>query len=164
VSVLSKLVRGVGIGLVFVVFAMILYPHFAKVYQDRYSSPLPQIKQNALALLAYANDHDEKMPDRDVWMDRVSPYLNSEESLHAPEIVALGNPGLYGFAFNSSLSGRAVSGDAAGTPLVYDSVNLARNASDPYLSLPYPGRRDGKDGVAFADGHVGSVVPDVPHR
>jgi hypothetical protein len=43
---------------------------------------------------------------------------------------------------NSSLGGRRLAEvpDTAGSPLLYDSTSLVRNAADAYTSLPVPGR------------------------
>ncbi|MFI5385823.1 MAG: hypothetical protein ACHQ50_06850, partial [Fimbriimonadales bacterium] len=53
---------------------------------------------------------------------------------------------------------------AATTPLIYDSVNLARNASDLVGSLPNPGRHHGHNNLCFADGHVAVRVTPMANR
>ena len=49
--------------------------------------------------------------------------------------------------------------DAAKTPLLYDSTDLAKNAHDSLTSLPKPGRHGGKNNILFCDGHIESVAP-----
>ena len=44
-------------------------------------------------------------------------------------------------------------------PMIYDSINYARNASDPLLSLPNPGRHEGYNVIGYADGHAKHVAP-----
>lgn len=48
-------------------------------------------------------------------------------------------------------------------PLLFDSINLARNASDPFVSLPNPPRRhtEGQppaNYIAYADTHAKAVT------
>jgi hypothetical protein len=39
-------------------------------------------------------------------------------------------------------------------PLTYDSTLEARNSSDPFISLPNPGRHFRGDNMSLVDGHV----------
>ena len=103
----------------------------------------------------YAGDYDEHFPDRDVWMNVVKPYLRGEAFYHCPKLKEEYGADVYGYCFNAKLSGAKVPAmDRESQPLVFDSVNLARNASGSFDSLPEPGRHGGKNGIGYADGHA----------
>ena len=113
-------------------------------------------QQQAIALAIYAEDGDGRYPDRDAWMDRLLPYTKVDNLFHHP------GPdwkSTYGYAFNAKLSRAKGPKNPEMVPLVYDSANPIRNVSDPVTSLPQPGRHDGKNGIAYADGHARSVRP-----
>ena len=61
-----------------------------------------------------------------------------------------------GYAFNAALGHKDPEklGAPATTVLLYDSINPNKGASDFVTSLPQPGRHEGKNNVAYADGHV----------
>jgi len=108
----------------------------------------------------YGTDHDDLAPLRDSWMDATEPYHMDATVEHCPDVKG---DGLFGYAFNAGVKSlnNAGSTDAA-TPLVYDSVNLAKNASDLATSMPQPGRHQGRDNVAYVDGHAKSVEAGRP--
>ena len=112
------------------------------------------VKQSALGLLMYSYDADDRFPPRDLWMDASLPYVKSETNWHCPSVPK----GAYGYAFNGALSLAKPPKDPAKTPLVYDSVNPIRNASDRVTSLPLPGRHGGGNSIAYADGHARRVA------
>lgn len=114
---------------------------------------LSNLKQSSLALILYAGDENDRFAPRDHWMDASYPYTKTEAIWHCPTVPK----GAYGYAFNGALSGAKAPKDAASTPLVYDSVNPIRNASDLVASLPLPGRHKGKNNVGYADGHARTV-------
>lgn len=102
------------------------------------------VKQQTTALLIYAADHDDRLPTRDSWMDALLPFVKSEQIFHCPAVQESNqeNPHLFGYAFNSRLSGVEIESiDRPETvPMTYDSINMGRNASDPIVSLPSPPR------------------------
>lgn len=121
---------------------------------------LSNVKQSSLGLVMYAADENDRLPLRDRWMDATLPYVKQETIWHCPLVPK----GVYGYAYNGALSGvKQMTFDAGGSvPMVYDSVNPIRNASDPLASLPLPGRHGRKEGggsntVGFVDGHAKSV-------
>jgi len=121
---------------------------------------LSNLKEVELALTFYTNDNDGRTPERDRWMDTSEPYMENPEIEHCPEVKA---PALYGYAINAGVT---MLNDkdprAETTPLVYDSVDLAKNASDLATSMPQPGRHQGCNNVAFVDGHAKSVEAGYP--
>ncbi len=149
---------------ILIVLAAVLYPAFTggRPYGGGLRTRcLSQVKQLALANLMYATDYDDRMPYRDRWMDDIYPYHKNMGIEHCPGLQdgRSPNPNLYGYAFDSRLSlfdSKKIA-DPARHPLVYDSINLARNASDPFLSLPKPPRMHGDrpgNPLAYLDGHA----------
>lgn len=106
----------------------------------------------------YAEDADGRFPLGSRWMDATASYLKAaygdENSLRCPAVFRAG----FGYAFNAARSRAAIPPRPELAPLIYDSTNLARNASDRVTSLPRLGRHEGKDNVAHADGHAKSVT------
>ncbi|HZH97811.1 MAG TPA: hypothetical protein VEX38_02465, partial [Fimbriimonadaceae bacterium] len=106
-----------------------------------------------LALLLYSEDHNDLLPPRDTWMDVLTSAPSAAESVERsrqpldpepsrPTAVRFWCPyapdrpsGGFGYAMNSSLDGRRLTTipSARTFPLVYDSINYSRNASDPFL-------------------------------
>ncbi|RYG26907.1 hypothetical protein EON82_01445 [bacterium] len=115
---------------------------------------LSNLKHQAMAHLLYAGDHNERFAQRDYWMDQIAPYVKDQNILHDPEVPK----GSYGYAFNAALDKARSPADPDKVPLVYDSVNPIRNASDPFTSLPSGGRhpkeKPNRNNVAYADGHA----------
>jgi prepilin-type processing-associated H-X9-DG protein len=111
---------------------------------------ISNIKQLTLGTFMYAGDFDGKLPARDAWMDLSEPFLKSPEVEHC-SLVA--DPNLYGYSRNAALL-RDDEPQAETKPLIYDSVNLARNASDLVNSLPAEGRHQGYNNIAYLDGHA----------
>ncbi|HZH99334.1 MAG TPA: hypothetical protein VEX38_10215, partial [Fimbriimonadaceae bacterium] len=163
---------------VVVVTLVILFPVFAPAREGRgpRRSGINVFKQVGLALLLYAEDHG-RLPPRDSWMDDTLVY-SKQEDLYIVDPQS--RFGWYGMAMNSTLSSkRADEGsEVAATvdkmevkywpdpyPLVYDSINYARNASDPFLSLPPQGRWRGGNIVCDLDGSAHFVkVEDTAKR
>lgn len=121
---------------------------------------LAQVKQIGLAHLIYAADHNDRLPHRDVWMDAVAPYIRDVKVFVDPEVTGHAQ---HGYAFDSRLSEKFVEKVKAPEqqPLVFDSINLGRNASDPFTSLPNPGRHRGKNSVVYLDGHAKKIDPGL---
>jgi prepilin-type processing-associated H-X9-DG protein len=125
---------------------------------------LSNIKQQGIAFQMYIADSDEKFPNRDRWMDELFPYVKNEEIYREPLWSKAKEPRPYGFAFNSRLSNAKAPKEIGTTPVVYDSVNPIRNASDPAVSLPSPARHKGKNNIAYADGHAKSIAMGAPSQ
>lgn len=125
------------------------------------------VKHLAMASLMYAEDYDDRFMDRDNWMDGIFPYHKVAEEEHCPALKGddpEAESKLFGYAFNSNLSRTDNSKILTPTtePLLYGSINLARNASDPAISLPDPPRMHGQNRsniIAYADSHVKRLHP-----
>lgn len=156
-----------AIGVVVIALALVVRPFLRDSRPVPYHpfSCLSNLKQSSLALLMYASDENDRFPPRDHWMDASYPYTKSELVWHCPVLPK----GVYGYAFNAALDRAKIPKVPEGTPLLYDSVDPVRNASDLCASLPLPGRHGnpkegGANNVAYADGHAKSVpVRPVVH-
>jgi len=136
-----------------VICGAIFWPTVDRPGATSQANCISHIKQLALANLMYAANYDDVLPDRDHWVDQAWPYAKDTAIFKCPGV----GQSVYGYAFNSKLSHKKVPVEADTTPLVYDSVNEARNASDPFTSLPKPGRHNGQNVVAYADAHAKSL-------
>lgn len=114
-------------------------------------------KQEVMAMLMYSGDYDDKLPNRDAWMDVTQPYLKIRTIFRDPLVKS---PYQFGYSFNADLSNLSQTSIAEPSkmPTVYDSVNFGRNASDRVTSLPSPGRHEGRNGMALVDGHVKALA------
>jgi hypothetical protein len=136
------------------ILGAILFPVFAQARERaRQAVCMSNLDQMARALTMYSEDYDDRLPRRANWMDGLGPYMH-REPMHCPSVHASG-PAAYGYAFNSALASqkRSKLPRPASVRALYDSSNLARNASDPGTSLPNPPRHLGNV-IGYADGHV----------
>lgn len=156
------LIEALIVAAIVIVLVIVLIPVVANDHGSRMSTRcLSNVKQCVTALAIYVGDFNDRLPLRDEWMDSILPYTRNERSLHCPAVQEANelNQHLYGYSFDSRLSGADVSkvGNPVQTVLVFESVNLARNASDPFISQPDPPRKHGnKSGnmIGYLDGHA----------
>jgi prepilin-type processing-associated H-X9-DG protein len=133
----------------------LLYPVFASSREARKSVCLSHLKQLATASIIYQADHNELFPLRDSWMDSTFPYRKRDDMLHCPLLQEESkNDGIYGYCFKSELAGAETPAKPEEEVLIFESINLARNASGALSSMPSPGRHNGGNYRAFADGHA----------
>lgn len=111
------------------------------------------LKQLALGITQYVQDHDERMPGADKWVDEIMPYVKTEAIFRDPSAPA-GEK--WSYAYNSALSHRSLAQfDApAQTVMLFESTKGVKNASDTGQSVPVPGRHQGGTDYALADGHA----------
>jgi len=112
-------------------------------------------------------EYNDALPPAETWEDQddFKGAIQKDEWLHCPA-VSNRHDTKFGYAYNAALAGRKLNGkkleempDAAKTPLLYDSTDLAKDAHDSLTSLPKPGRHGGKNNILFCDGHIESVAP-----
>lgn len=106
-------------------------------------------KRVAQALLAYAADNNEALPESGKWADAAEPYLGTPSFLKPP-----GRPkNEYRFAFNCDLSQAHVDAieKAEVTPTIFNSLQAARNAAGG-VELFREELEVGFPVIAFADG------------
>jgi prepilin-type processing-associated H-X9-DG protein len=150
-------------------FAAILFPVFAQArLKARQVACLSHVAEMARAAQLYAEDHNEVYPASNAWMDSLTPYIGKSQKVstistttvfHCPSVAAEG----YGYAYNSLMSQKALADISKPNEIImlYDSSDLARNASDPVTSLPSPPRHIGNN-IGFVDGHVRSLRSRPP--
>ncbi len=147
----------VAAGAALPVMAAVLYPLLGSANAARELECFTNTKAMGTALALYAADENSSFPESDRWMESAQLYSHSYVNYHCVMTPAKA----FGYAYNSLLSDKKLEEvtDVSGTPLAYDSKNLARDASDPFTSLPKPGRhnRGKSNNVAFADAHARTV-------
>lgn len=151
------------------IFAAVLFPVFAQAREKaRASRCLSNVKTLEMGVIQYAQDYDEKYPPAKQWMTRLEPYTigpnggaaenknvrSPERMFHCPSVAAgRRESDKFGYAYNSLLTGKSERDIAPSKiPMIYDSENLQKNASDPFKSVAY--RHLYGAAVGYADGHV----------
>lgn len=123
------------------------------------TASLSNVKQIVLAVLIYAQDHDEHLPPADKWIDEIMPYVRNEQLFRCPAAPDLE----YGYAFNAGLN--AVKMEDITRPseivLIFESNLGTRNAAGGPEAVSDPPRHDVGNAYGFVDGHV-KLSPDVP--
>ena len=116
------------------------------------------LKQIALGIIQYAQDHDKRLPDAANWVDEIMPYFKTEAIFHDPSAPAGEH---WSYAYNRALSHQPLAAldSPVQTVLLFESNLGVKNASDTGQSVPVPGRHRGGIDFAQADGHV-RWVPD----
>jgi len=133
---------------------------------------LVNVKQIATSMQMYAQDYDDHLPAAANWMDASAAYSETSsggnKAVFQCPTVQVKQPSGFGYAFNTKYAGKPFSKIAAPAvaQLVYDSSNLARNASDAVTSLPNPARHHGRrfrpgartfNIMGYVDGHAKAV-------
>ena len=136
-------------------------PEMRQMMQDARQAPSQSnLKKLSLAIIMYAQDNAQRLPDADKWVDEITPYLKSAAVFHDPSAPDL----RYGYAFNLALSRVNLSTleDPAVTVLLFESADGRKNASGTGGTVPKPGRQNGGTDYAFADGHVKWIGDAAP--
>lgn len=141
---------------------LLFWPAHPHRQASKTSACMSNLKRASLGMMMYANDNDDRFALRDEWCDAIYPYTKQADILQCPVMAT----GTYGYAFNGALSSATFEKvpQPGAVPMIYESVNPIRNASDLVTSLPKPGRHitkgatTGKDIIAYVDGHVKGVV------
>lgn len=109
------------------------------------------LKQIMTAAYMYAEDHDDRLPDADKWVDQVMPYLQNDKLFSCPASDLE-----YAYAMNSAVSG-VKHGDIENSSeiVIFFEADLGvRNAHGLTDAIADPPRHDPGNFYAFADGHV----------
>jgi prepilin-type processing-associated H-X9-DG protein len=119
---------------------------------NQYKVSVNRLHSLNISVLEYANDYDEGLPLAGKWMDGVLPYAKDETLYHSPAVAASG----FGYALNSQVAGQDVPkfSSPATTISVFDSTDLARNATDDVSTEPSPPRYGNRNTIGYLDGHV----------
>lgn len=156
------------IALLLIVLALVVFPVWARHREKaRATSCLSNVKQLGLALMQYAHDHDDTMPDATRWCDLTLPYTRNSYLHICPDADAPWRKGVGTYAMNGALSGHGPSGIGSPEEMValFDSpigwnlhggpslvVNRHKKRTEGIVDRMINGRRIGAN-VTFADGH-----------
>jgi hypothetical protein len=128
---------------------------------------ISNLKQVALGHTMYLEDFDGFGPSPESWADQLMRYIKNRDLFASPHIQGPleERKGQFGYAYYRPLGGVkewAVQNPEE-VPLVFDSSDLRWNANGDLSLLPDPPRWDGKNLIAFLDGHVKAVegTPEV---
>lgn len=156
----------VGFCGILVLFA-ILFPVFAQARTAALrTSCLANVKSQALGLLQYAAESDEKFPPASKWMDLTTKYVKGPSVFHCPTVHSFVGEDFYGYALNSHRAGKSLANDPAPMQiaLLFDSGKSPRNAASGLEGMATPGQhpRGTHRGntVGFCDGHGAFVLDD----
>jgi prepilin-type processing-associated H-X9-DG protein len=108
--------------------------------------------QLGLAVMMWAQDHDEVLPPAANWTQELMPYLKSDRVFRCP-----GAPELEcGYAYNLAVAGTKLAQmpNPAETVLFYETTLGMPNPADLGESQPKPGRHNAGNSMAYVDGHV----------
>jgi prepilin-type processing-associated H-X9-DG protein len=133
------------------VVAAILFPVFARTRCVCYTGGcMPNVRQISIALLMYADDHEDQLPLATGWQDALSPYLRSS-SLWVCSARKEQTPA---YSYNALLHCRRINtlASPAEQPMLFESMMGRWNASDAGASFVAPHR--GRGVVGYVDGHV----------
>lgn len=149
----------VGCGVpILLLAAVVLFPVFAKSRSGGGPGCMSRLRECNLACLSYASDHDDRLPPAPAWVDCAQDYARNSLVFVCPD-VRMEHPGGYGYAMNFELSAKALKDvpKPSESPLLFDSVLLARNATSGFYGFPDPPRHRGNN-VAYLDGHVERMI------
>ncbi len=139
---------------------VMVFSHSGPSESDTATRCLSNVRQMSRSALLYAQDYNERLPRDEAWVDLILPYNVNEFIYHCPA-VQQSDVFAYGYAFNSRMGEKRLSliGNRAGAGLIFDSMKMDRNASDPVTSLPYWPRHGRGDVMGYADGHAQVIPP-----
>ena len=149
-----------GFCVAIMVAGAILFPSFRRYRATMAANTcIRRLGESSRAMAMYAADNDDSLPPASAWMDKLQPLVRSGRAFRCPTMRMRGF-GAYGYAMNSALSAgkKSAIADPAATPLLFDSTLLAKNAASGIETLPSPGRHNGGNNVAYADGHASRLA------
>ena len=130
------------------IVAAILLPVFGQAKEKAQATAcLSQVKQLGVALMMYAADHEETLPEADSWEEAVAPYIMNAEILACPVT------GKH-YIFNEGLSGVDLKDldNPQATPMLWEPALDAEGLVGPH---------GGQFNVGYADGHA-QMVDKLP--
>ena len=127
------------------IFAAILLPVFGRAKDKAQATAcLNNVRQLGMAVLMYAADHEERLPEADSWKDAIAEYVRDNEALFT--CPATGQ----GYIFNEALSGVDLKDidNPQGTPMLWEPALDAEGQVGPHM---------GQFNVCYVDGHARMV-------
>jgi hypothetical protein len=137
------------------ILGALMFPVFARARSAaRRTACMSNVKQLSLAVMMYAQDHDEKLPSAAAWQAGTAPYSRDPRALICPEALNLPS----GYAYNRMLNHRSLAAVLlpASTPELYDSTLGTPNASDKLQS--FAPRHLGVGIIGYVDGHIAAAA------
>ncbi len=131
------------------VFAAILFPVFARAKEKAQATVcLSNVKQLGIAVLMYAADHEDTLPEADSWKDAITEYAGDNEALFVCPVTG------QRYIFNEVLSAVALKDmdNPAETPMLWEPALDAEGLVGPH---------GGQFNVGYADGHA-QMVDKLP--
>lgn len=153
-----------GIGCLAIVAVMVyalLLPVFSQVETSTQTKLcMSNLRSIGAAMVLYAQENNDKIPETGTWMDRYQTYVDSDVNFACP-VQRRMDPRTYGYAMSSVLPGQNLSKieEPEKKEAVFDSNRIERNAESDLTSLPDPGRHSNgrKNTVLFLDGRTDSI-------
>ena len=123
-----------------IILSAILFPVFAQARNARQNAMcMANLRSVSVAMNLYCTENNDHYPPRGKWMDALATVGIRSRSERCPTVGNLFK-NRYGFAMNRDAAGKTQSQVRFGTPLVFDSTMLDRNATTDLTSLPTSGR------------------------
>lgn len=121
----------------------------SSVATDGQTACQSNLKQLMLAILMYAQDHDEVLPPAETWRDDLMPYCRN-----APSFVCPVNP--WGYTYNTTLSKKPLGqiANPAEAIVLFEVGHVEPNMAADLTKVKLAHRHNGGDDFAYADGHV----------
>jgi len=113
----------------------------AGLARSQRSQDLTRLRDLAMAILLFSNEHGNRLPNADKWTQQIEPYLKSKESF-----TALDDPvGTRSYAFNAKVAGKTFTEirNPGKTILVYSGLNGQLRAEQNAIAQ-----------IAFCDGRA----------
>ena len=148
--------------LVVVLVLAIIYP---TLFRDASKGCMTQEEHISLAGFMYSNDYDDRFPLLN-WTDSLRTYLRLTGKQEEPAqyyIDPAAPDEAYGYAMSREMVGRVLNniGSPAETPAFFDSPLNRTDAVSSYLEMPNPPRHGDRNNIAFVDGHMRGVPPNM---
>jgi len=129
--------------------AAILFPVFGRAKEKAQATAcLSNAKQLGMALMMYATEHDDTLPDADSWEDAIAEYAGDSEALFTCPVTG------QRYIFNEALSGVDLKylDNPQATPMLWEPALDAEGSVGPHM---------GRFVVCYADGHA-TMVDRLP--
>jgi len=131
------------------IFAAILLPVFGRAKEKaQEAASLSNVKQLGMAVLMYAADHEETLPEANSWEEAIAEYVGDNKAIFI--CPATGQS----YTFNEALSCVDLKDldNPQQTPMLWAPLRVTKRAAGPY---------QGQFAVCYADGHA-TIVDELP--
>lgn len=135
------------------VLMAILFPVYSTARQKAYETVcISNMRQLTLAILAYASNHNERLPDASTWVSDIMPHVKDQDIFKCRRD---GSGEDCSYAMNAALSGRSLSMlNDTGVVLLYETATPGPCPYGGVEDIADPPRHNGGNIYGFADSHV----------